>query len=66
MTREEFFKIIPARQFFTKYCPQVTNYYHKLRGRDGNNKPIDFTDEEKRAMKKAAAALGKELSKVDF
>ena len=43
MSREEFFKIVPAKQFFTKYCPGITNYYHKLRGYDGNKKQIDFT-----------------------
>lgn len=66
MTRDEFFKIVPARQFFTKYCTGISNYYHKLRGFDGNKKPIDFTDEEKKHMKKCAIKLGKELASVNF
>jgi hypothetical protein len=66
MTREEFFKIVPARQFFTRYCTGITNYYHKLRGFDGNKQPIDFTDEEKKQMQKCAAKLSKDLANVKF
>ena len=66
MTKEEFFKIVPARQFFTKYCPGITNYYHKLRGFDGNKKPIDFTDAEKKQMQSCAAKMSKDLAKVKF
>jgi hypothetical protein len=65
MTKDEFFKLVPARQFFTKYCP-IPNYYHKLRGFDGNKKPIDFTEDEKQKMKKAAAKLGQHLQDVKF
>ena len=66
MTRDEFFKIVPAKQFFTRYCPGIPNFYHKLRGINGNNKPIDFTDEEKRIMTKAAKKLGKDVADVQF
>ncbi len=66
MTKEEFFKIVPARQFFTKYCTGITNYYHKLRGFDGNKKPIDFTAEDKKQMQKCAAKLSKDLANVKF
>jgi len=66
MTKSEFFKLVPARQFFTKYCPGIPNYYHKHRGIDGNKKPIDFTPAEKEMMKKAAAKLGEHLKNVKF
>jgi hypothetical protein len=66
MTRDQFFKLVPARQFFTKYCPGITNYYHKCRGYDGNKKPIDFTDDDKAKMRKAAAKMGDALQDVKF
>lgn len=66
MTRDEFFKIVPAKQFFTRYCTGITNYYHKLRGFDGNKQPIDFSDAEKKQMQKCAAKLGKDLANVKF
>lgn len=64
MKRDEFFKTVPARQFFTRYCPDIKNYYHKMRGFDGNKKPIDFTDQEKQQIKYAAAKLGSDLLKI--
>lgn len=66
MTRDEFFKIVPARQFFTKYCPGITNYYHKLRGFDGNKNPIDFSDDEKKEMQRSASKMSKDLASVKF
>lgn len=66
MTRDEFFRIVTAKEFFTKYCTEVTNYKHKMRGIDGNKKPIDFTDEDKRYIRKAAAKLGIDISKTKF
>jgi hypothetical protein len=66
MTREEFFRIIPARQFFKIYCPEVSNFYHKLRGLDGNKKPIDFSAEEKQLMNKAAKKIIKDIEGVNF
>ena len=66
MTKEEFFKIVPARQFFTKYCTGITNYYHKLRGFDGNKKPIDFTDYEKDQIKNSIEKLSKDILNTKF
>lgn len=37
---------ISAKVFFAEYAPNVSNYTHKMRGIDGNGKPIDFTDED--------------------
>lgn len=66
MTKEEFFKVVPARQFFTQYAPQVKRYYHKLRGIDGNGKPLDFSAEDRKVMKAAVMKLAKELQDVKF
>lgn len=66
MTRDEFFKVVPARQFFTRYCPEVKRYYHKLNGIDGNKQPIDFTNEDKAIMHAAVKKLAKELTTVKF
>lgn len=66
MTAKEFFKIVPARRFFTDYAPGVNNFYHKSRGIDGNKKEITFTKEEKILMRKAAKKLAKDLARADF
>lgn len=66
MNREEFFKLVPARQFFTKYCTQVKRYYHKLNGIDGNKQPIDFSEQDKQAMQAAVKKLVQDLKKVKF
>lgn len=66
MTMEELFKLVPARQFFTKYCTGIPNYYQKTRGYDGNRTPITFTAEDKKLMKAAAKKLAADLSKVKF
>jgi hypothetical protein len=66
MKRQEFFKLIRARVFFKEYCPEVRNYAHKMRGTDGNRKPIDFTEADKQAVKAAAARLGIRISAMKF
>ena len=67
MTRKEFFEIIRAGKFNERYSPEVTNFYHKLRGMDGSNKKsIDFSDEDKRLMKLAAKKLAKDINNVKF
>lgn len=66
MNEEEFFKLIPARQFFQKYAPTVRNYAHKRRGIDGNGKLITYSPEDKAAMKAAAKRLAEDLKKVKF
>jgi hypothetical protein len=66
LTQKGFFKLVPAAQFFNNYCPEVTNYYHKLRGVDGNGKPISFTENDKRIMKEAAQRLANDLFKINF
>lgn len=66
MEAKEFFKIIVEKHFFTAYCPEVTNFRHKKRGMDGNKRPIEFTAEDKKAMKAAVKQLAKDIAKVKF
>jgi len=66
MNKNEFFKLVPAKQFFTQYCPEVKRFYHKMNGIDGNKQPIDFSPEDKKKMKLAVKALIKDLSKTKF
>jgi hypothetical protein len=66
MNRDQFFKVVKAYNFFETYCPKISNFQHKLRGFDGNKKPIDFTDEDKKIMKEAAAKLGGKFNDVKF
>jgi len=66
MTKEQFFELVRASQFFPVHCPGVKRYYHKMRGVDGNGQPLDFTPEDKKAMREAAKKLGKEFAKVKF
>ena len=66
MNEEALFKLIRARWFFKDYCPQVGNFYHKIRKQSGNKKPIDFTDEDKKHIKEAAKKLASELRALEF
>ena len=66
MDREEFLKLVPARQFFTQYCPGVKRYYHKLRGVDGNKMPLDFSADDKEAIKAGLKKLAQDLKGVKF
>ncbi len=61
--RLKLFKFITAKFFFQTYAPGVTNVKHKLRGVDGNKKPIDFTEKEKREIEKGVDRLCRDLKK---
>ena len=58
---KQILKGINAQYFFSIYCPDITNIYHKLRGLDGHNKEIDFSAEEK---KKIRAGIIRMLSDI--
>jgi hypothetical protein len=66
MNKNEFFRLVPAKQFFAQYCPEVKRFYHKMNGIDGNKKPIDFSPEDKKKMKVALKSMIKDISKVNF
>jgi hypothetical protein len=60
------FKYIKASQFLPDYCGIEYNVTtrHKMRGTDGNKKPIDFTDEEKKAIKGGLKKMLIEFRKI--
>lgn len=51
------FEIIKAAKFFPKYAPGIKNWKHKLRGVDGNKKPIEFSAEEKKQIKQGVRSF---------
>lgn len=66
MNQVDFFRRVPARQFFTNYAPRVKRYYHKMRGVDGNKRPITFTPEDKADMQYGLQRMIDDLKKVRF
>jgi len=57
---KQVFKYISARGFFNEYAPSVRNYTHKMRGTDGNGNPINFSKEDKKAIKTGLKKMVKE------
>lgn len=57
-TAKEFLRL---ERFIHAYCPTITNVKHKLRGIDGNKKPIEFSDAEKKLIEKALKTFSKEI-----
>lgn len=43
MDTKKVFSVIIGKRFFPVYAPGVTNFTHKMRGKDGHGQPIDFT-----------------------
>lgn len=60
---KEILKYLSAKNFFTDYAKSVKNYKHKMRGVNGNQKPIDFTDADKKEIKTAFKKLFSDLLK---
>jgi hypothetical protein len=58
---QRIFKFIKAEQFFPLYCKDIKCFRHKLRGKNGHDKPIDFTDEEKRQIRQGIKKLFADL-----
>lgn len=58
---KDIFKYITAKYFFQDYAPNVKNYKHKLRGIDGNKKPIEFSEQDKAEIEKGIEKLFKDL-----
>ena len=60
---KEILKYLSAKYFFTDYAKSVKNFTHKMRGVDGNGKPIEFTDEDKKQIKSGIKQLSSDLQK---
>jgi hypothetical protein len=51
-TTQSIFDFVNATQFLPTFCgiPMTAMTRHKLRGKNGNNRPVDFTDDEKKKI----------------
>lgn len=47
--------------FFKEFAPGVANPWHKRRGKDGNGKPLTFSETDQQEIKKAAYKLATAL-----
>lgn len=56
-------QFIKADQFFPAYCPKILNYKRKISGRNSKGQPLDFTEAEKKAIKKALKQMTTDLTK---
>jgi len=59
---KQIFQYISAKSFFQDYAPEVKNYTHKMRGVDGNGKEIEFTKDDKKAIRAGIRKMSKELA----
>ena len=50
-----------ARTYFTK---SASWFYHKMDGRDGNNKPTEFNAEERAQLKRALTDLSNRIRRA--
>lgn len=66
MPKHPLFNIVVAKAFFEKYAPDVRNVKHKLRGKDGNGNPIEFSPEDKKAIKSGVARMTNELKSMEL
>lgn len=46
MTINQILKYIKGANFFPVFAPGVTNWTHKMRGKDGRGNPLSFTDQD--------------------
>jgi hypothetical protein len=64
LSKDDFFELVPARQFFSRYAPNVKRFYQKMRGIDGNGKPIDFSPQDKEDIKAGIKLMSKDLKRA--
>lgn len=64
MHMDDFFKLVPASQFFANYAPNVKRYYHKMRGIDGNKQPITWTTQDIQDIRSGIRKLSADLKTV--
>lgn len=57
---------IKAEKFFPKYCPEIKSHRHKIRGKNGRGNPVEFTEVEKREIKKGLKKMAAEIQKAAF
>jgi hypothetical protein len=58
---KEILKYISAKHFFADYASSVNNFTHKMRGKAGNGKPLDFSEEDKKLIAAGIKEMSKEI-----
>lgn len=58
---KEILKYLSAKHFFADYAKSVSNFTHKMRGTDGNKKPIDFSEEDKKEIISGLKEMTKDI-----
>ena len=59
---KEILKYLSAKYFFADYAKSVKNFTHKMRGTDGKGNPIEFSDEDKKAIASGLKKMAKDIS----
>lgn len=59
---KEILKYVSAKYFFADYAKTVKNFTHKMRGTDGNGKPIGFTIDDKKAITDGLLQMAKDTA----
>jgi hypothetical protein len=57
---------ITASNFIQDYCKEVKRYKHKKRGKDGNGRDIEFTEEDKKQIREGLKKLFNDLKKMEI
>lgn len=60
---KQFKKYLQAKHFFPGYAKGVKNFKHKMRGKDGNGNPIEFSEEDRREIKAGVKVMAAEILK---
>lgn len=58
----KFVKFYKGSKFFPMYAPGVTNWNHKMRGKDGHGKEINFTPDDLKAILSGMNSLIKDIT----
>lgn len=56
------FDFIKAKTFFPKYAPTVNNWRNKMAKKSGRGKPLDFSEEDNKAIQQGLKQLFKDLT----
>ena len=62
LKNERNFKVYISEVFFADYAKDVKNFTHKMRGTDGNGKPIEFSADDKKAIVGGIKQMAKDIS----
>lgn len=58
------FDYIKASKFFPDYCPDIKDWKKKMTGKNGRGNPVEFSKDDRRAIKKGLVQLFKDLKHI--